>query len=279
MSDELGGHRPGGGAVRASGRARAPGRGAVYLRRTATGARTCRRTWWKDAGRRADERSLLDLFLQEYGLSNEEGIALLVYQRGVAADSRRRDRRGTDRGEDRDRELGGTRRSVGLLVFLNASTWALMLTGNVIGLGADSLTGDLVRLGQPTGRSRRRIRSPGLPCRARCGSSAAEFVQGRTIRRSVGAGAVERFGAVLLRHARRGRAHVRGCRALHRVVPSRAIHAVGNAYPRRDAERSIGESPLSSRRCIHATRRCSANASLKELGPITARPRKRSGRT
>ncbi|MCE2423876.1 MAG: proline dehydrogenase family protein, partial [Pseudomonadales bacterium] len=127
---------------------------------------------------RGDERSLLDLFLQEYGLSNEEGIALLCISEALlripdddTAEALIAEKIGT----------GNWAEHVGLSdsVFLNASTWALMLTGNVIGLG-DDVTRDIggwvnrlaARVGESVARAAmsRAVRIVG-----------GEFVQGRTI--------------------------------------------------------------------------------------------------
>ncbi|MCY3838672.1 MAG: L-glutamate gamma-semialdehyde dehydrogenase, partial [Gammaproteobacteria bacterium] len=112
--------------------------------------------------------------------------------------------------------------------FLNASTWALMLTGNVIGLG-DDLTADVGgwinrlagRVGESVARAAmsRAVRIVG-----------GEFVQGRTI------------GEALSRERSNGEALSsfdmlgEGARTYEdatRYTESyrRAIHAVGNAYP------------------------------------------------
>ena len=127
---------------------------------------------------RADERSLLDLFLQEYGLSNEEGIALLCISEALLRIP------DDDTAEALIAEKIGTANwaeHVGHSdsVFLNASTWALMLTGNVIGLG-DDVTRDVAgwvnrltaRVGESVARAAmsRAVRIVG-----------GEFVLGRTI--------------------------------------------------------------------------------------------------
>ena len=128
--------------------------------------------------RRADERSLLDLFLQEYGLSNEEGIALLCISEALlripdddTAEALIAEKIGTANWAEHVGQSDS--------VFLNASTWALMLTGNVIGL-ADDLTRDMGgwinrlagRVGESVARAAmsRAVRIVG-----------GEFVQGRTI--------------------------------------------------------------------------------------------------
>ncbi len=91
--------------------------------------------------RRAGERSLLDLFLQEFGLSNEEGIALMCISEALLRIP------DDDTAEALIAEKLATANWAGHLgqsdsLFLNASTWALMLTGSAIGLG-DDVTGDV----------------------------------------------------------------------------------------------------------------------------------------
>ena len=87
--------------------------------------------------RRADERSVLDLFLAEFGLSNEEGIALMCISEALlripdseTAEALIAERLGSG---DWAAHLGQSDS-----LFLNASTWALMLTGEVIGVGDDA---------------------------------------------------------------------------------------------------------------------------------------------
>ena len=86
---------------------------------------------------RADERSVLDLFLAEFGLSNEEGIALMCISEALlripdsdTAEALIAERLGSG---DWAAHLGQSDS-----LFLNASTWALMLTGEVIGVGEDA---------------------------------------------------------------------------------------------------------------------------------------------
>ncbi|MDR3514688.1 MAG: bifunctional proline dehydrogenase/L-glutamate gamma-semialdehyde dehydrogenase PutA [Azospirillaceae bacterium] len=96
---------------------------------------------------------LLDAFLQEYGLSTKEGVALMCLAEALlripdaaTADSLIRDKIGS---ADWDRHLGQ-----GETLFVNASTWALMLTGRVVRLDEaeqpSSLMGRLIaRSGAP----------------------------------------------------------------------------------------------------------------------------------
>ena len=86
---------------------------------------------------RADERSVLDLFLAEFGLSNEEGIALMCISEALlripdseTAEALIAEQLGSG---DWAAHLGQSDS-----LFLNASTWALMLTGEVIGVGDDA---------------------------------------------------------------------------------------------------------------------------------------------
>ncbi len=101
----------------------------------------------------------IDIFLQEYDLSTEEGItlmclaeALLRVPDGATADALIRDRIG---GRDWTRHLGKSDS-----LFVNASTWALMLTGRVVDLGdvahadVDGFLGRLIaRTGEPVIRT------------------------------------------------------------------------------------------------------------------------------
>ncbi|MGI9327872.1 MAG: bifunctional proline dehydrogenase/L-glutamate gamma-semialdehyde dehydrogenase PutA [Pseudomonadales bacterium] len=103
-----------------------------------------------------EERSLLDAFLDQFGLSTEEGVALMCLAESVVripdqetADDLIADKVGS--GERWRDHLGA---SDSLLV--NASTWALMLTGEVVELGNPvrhnfgGWLGQLVnRLGEP----------------------------------------------------------------------------------------------------------------------------------
>ena len=177
--------------------------------------------------RRADERSLLDLFLQEYGLSNEEGIALLCISEALLRIP------DDDTAEALIAEKIGTANwaeHVGHSdsVFLNASTWALMLTGNVIGLG-DDVTADVGgwinrlagRVGESVARAAmsRAVRIVG-----------GEFVQGRTIEEALSR---ERANGVALSSFDMLGEGARTYEDAARYTESyrRAIRAVGDASP------------------------------------------------
>jgi RHH-type transcriptional regulator, proline utilization regulon repressor / proline dehydrogenase / delta 1-pyrroline-5-carboxylate dehydrogenase len=101
----------------------------------------------------------IDAFLQEYGLSTQEGVMLMCIAEALLRvpdnDTQERLIRDKIATADWDKHLGHSRS-----LFVNASTLALMLTGRVVGLGryagsssAGSLVGRLVaRLGEPVVR-------------------------------------------------------------------------------------------------------------------------------
>ncbi len=105
------------------------------------------------AGRRSQTFGGIDAFLSEYGLSNEEGVILMCLAEALLRipDAETADKLIRDRIADGNwaRHLG---QSPSLLV--NASTWALMLTGEVIELGeaaAQAPLGVLKRLAARVG--------------------------------------------------------------------------------------------------------------------------------
>lgn len=122
----------------------------------------------------------LDRFLQEFGLTTNEGIALMCLAEALlripdsaTADTLIRDKIG---GADWDKHIGRTDD-----VFVNASTWALMLTGKVIadvdaedkGLSVANVAGKMVsKLGEPV------VRQAMLHAMKIMGQ---QFVMGRTI--------------------------------------------------------------------------------------------------
>ena len=127
---------------------------------------------------RADERPYLDAFLQEFGLSNQEGIALMCLAEALLRipDDATADLLIAEKltGGDWSAHAG---RSDSL--FVNASTWALMLTGGLVELPSDLrrdaggwFRGLARRVGDPIVRQalRRAMRIIG-----------GEFVVGRTI--------------------------------------------------------------------------------------------------
>ena len=128
--------------------------------------------------RRTGERSLLDLFLAEFGLSNEEGIALLCISEALLRIP------DDDTAEALIAEKIGTANWAKHLghadsLFLNASTWALMLTGRVVGLSADvtdDVSGWIHRVAGRIGES---VARAAMSRAVRI--LASEFVLGRTI--------------------------------------------------------------------------------------------------
>jgi RHH-type proline utilization regulon transcriptional repressor/proline dehydrogenase/delta 1-pyrroline-5-carboxylate dehydrogenase len=84
----------------------------------------------------ADQRGTLDAFLQEFGLSNKEGVALMCLAEallrvpdGETADKLIAEKIASGRWQDHQGQSES--------LFVNASTWALMLTGQVVDLDRD----------------------------------------------------------------------------------------------------------------------------------------------
>ncbi len=120
----------------------------------------------------------LDAFLHEYGLSTQEGVALMCIAEALlrVPDADTQDRLIRDKltAADWDRHLGASES-----LFVNASTWALMLTGRVVrmsdfeGRTVGAVLGRLVaRVGEPV------IREAVLQAMRIMGR---QFVMGRTI--------------------------------------------------------------------------------------------------
>ncbi|HUX74746.1 MAG TPA: bifunctional proline dehydrogenase/L-glutamate gamma-semialdehyde dehydrogenase PutA [Steroidobacteraceae bacterium] len=84
---------------------------------------------------RRDERPFLDAFLQEFGLSNQEGIALMCIAEALL---RIPDDATADRLIAEQLASGDWNAHVGKSesLFVNASTWGLMLTGGILDLDA-----------------------------------------------------------------------------------------------------------------------------------------------
>ena len=85
---------------------------------------------------RADERPYLDAFLQEFGLTNPEGIALMCLAEALlrVPDEATADRLIAEKLSAGDWASHSGRSDS---VFVNASTWALMLTGQLVDLPED----------------------------------------------------------------------------------------------------------------------------------------------
>ena len=138
--------------------------------------------------KRKQERGTLDVFLQEFGLSNQEGIALMCLAEALlripdedTADALIAEKIGSGKWEE---HVGHSDS-----MFVNASTWALMLTGRVVEL-EKSVSGDLAgwvkrlvnRMGEPV------IRQAMLQAMRIMGG---EFVLGRTIEAAIRRGRKE----------------------------------------------------------------------------------------
>jgi RHH-type proline utilization regulon transcriptional repressor/proline dehydrogenase/delta 1-pyrroline-5-carboxylate dehydrogenase len=120
----------------------------------------------------------LDAFLQEFGLSSQEGVALMCLAEALlripdaeTADRLIRDKIG---GADWQRHLGKADS-----LFVNASTWALMLTGRVVRLDEEVT-------GKPVGLLDRLVARAGEPVIRQAMTQAMrilgrQFVMGRTI--------------------------------------------------------------------------------------------------
>ena len=172
--------------------------------------------------RRVDERSLLDLFLQEFGLSNEEGVALLCISEALlripdhaTAEALIAEKIATGNWAS---HLGRSES-----VFLNASTWALMLTGGVITL-SEEVTGDLGRWASRwAGRVGEAVARAAMASAVRI--LAGEFVRGRTIEEALAKGAGELASYDMLGEGARTYEHA----AQFRAAYSHAIDAVAAA--------------------------------------------------
>src|SRR5471032_911585 len=82
---------------------------------------------------RRDERPFLDAFLQEFGLSNQEGIALMCIAEALLRipDDETADRLIAEQLSNGDWSSHSGRSES---LFVNASTWGLMLTGGILEL-------------------------------------------------------------------------------------------------------------------------------------------------
>ncbi|MFM8481547.1 MAG: bifunctional proline dehydrogenase/L-glutamate gamma-semialdehyde dehydrogenase PutA [Gammaproteobacteria bacterium] len=91
------------------------------------------------ARQRADERPYLDAFLQEFGLSNQEGIALMCLAEALLRipDDDTADRLIAEKIASGQWDAHAGRSGS---LFVNASTWGLMLTGKLVDLPRDITT-------------------------------------------------------------------------------------------------------------------------------------------
>ena len=165
--------------------------------------------WSKAPARGATSGPFLDAFLQEFGLSNQEGIALMCIAEALLRipDDATADRLIAEKLATGDwSSHAGKSESL----FVNASTWGLMLTGGILELDPAIKT-------DTTGWMRKLTRKAGEPLvrlavRRAMRIIGGEFVVGRSIEEALARSAREAdVGAVLFRHAGRGRANAAGC--------------------------------------------------------------------
>lgn len=120
----------------------------------------------------------IDAFMNEYGLTNEEGIILMCLAEALlrVPDSETVDRLIADKigGGDWQRHMGHSDS-----LFVNASTWGLMLTGRVVGLQGSKTEETTSRLGRMVSRSGEPIIREAMRHAMRI--LGKQFVLGRTI--------------------------------------------------------------------------------------------------
>jgi RHH-type proline utilization regulon transcriptional repressor/proline dehydrogenase/delta 1-pyrroline-5-carboxylate dehydrogenase len=178
---------------------------------------------------RADDgtRSGIDAFMKEYGLTSDEGIILMCLAEALlripdadTADALIAEKVG---GGQWERHLGHSDS-----LFVNASTWGLMLTGRIARLSEEAS-------GSPMGLVRRLVRRSGEPVIRQAMRQAMrimgnQFVLGRTIEEALGAAADfeargYRFSYDMLGEG--ARTHADAERYFERYV--HALNAVGRA--------------------------------------------------
>ena len=98
------------------------------------------------------QRSLLDAFLQEFGLSNQEGIALMCMAEALL---RIPDAATADKLIHEKIQSGDWQAHIGQSdsVFVNSSTWGLLLTGHIIDLDAEITANPISWIKRLTNRS------------------------------------------------------------------------------------------------------------------------------
>ena len=210
--------------------------------------------------RRARERSVLDLFLQEFGLSNEEGVALLCISEALL---RIPDDATAEELIAEKIATGNWATHLGRSesVFLNASTWALMLTGEIITLGED-VTGDVRRwIGRLVGRVGEIVSRAAMARAVRI--LAGEFVRGRTIEEALAKGRGELASYDMLGE---GGPHLRRRGALRRRLSPRDPR-------RRRRKPRFGSARLGRVRRVHQTVRAASAPRAAAAGPRTRRTR------
>ena len=207
----------------------------------------------------------IDAFLHEYALSSPEGVALLCLAEALlrVPDAETVDRLIRDKiGEaDWERHLGRSES-----IFVNASTWALMLTGRL--LHAEPAQHDL------RGALRRFVARSGEPIVRQAVTAAMrilgrQFVMGRTIEEALErAREPERHGYRhsydMLGEAARTAADA----ARYFDAYDQAIAAIGGSAAGRSCGPRLRASRSSCRRCTRATRWRSAIGCSREMSPL-----------
>ena len=138
---------------------------------------------------RSGEHSVLDVFLQEFGLANEEGVALMCLAEALlripdsaTVDALIADKILPGRWVDHIGNSGST--------FVNASTWALLLTGRVIALDTLDARSPADVLGRLVSRAGEGVIRNAM--RRAMGILGGEFVLGRDIDEALRRGHKER---------------------------------------------------------------------------------------
>ncbi len=137
---------------------------------------------------RRGEHSVLDVFLKEFGLANEEGVALMCLAEALlripdaaTVDALIADKILPGRWAD---HIGNSEST-----FVNASTWALMLTGRVIALDTIGSRSPIDVLGKLVGRAGEPVIRHAMRRAMRI--LGGEFVLGRDIEEALSRGADE----------------------------------------------------------------------------------------
>lgn len=129
-----------------------------------------------------DEQGTLDAFLQEFGLSNEEGVALMCLAESLL---RVPDADTADKliAEKITSGKWAAHKGQSRSLFVNASTWALMLTGRVINLDSKNVDDPADLIGRLVHRAGEPIIRRALKTAMRI--MGGQFVLGRTIEEAV----------------------------------------------------------------------------------------------
>jgi RHH-type proline utilization regulon transcriptional repressor/proline dehydrogenase/delta 1-pyrroline-5-carboxylate dehydrogenase len=112
----------------------------------------CAQSLVREVRRRKAEQGLLDAFMQEYDLSSEEGVVLMCLAEALLRipDKDTAEKLIADKLGDADWESHLGRSSS---IFVNASTWGLMLTGKLVALSENTQENFRTALGRLINRS------------------------------------------------------------------------------------------------------------------------------